>query len=149
MGTKFVVSEPSSKKSYQIDIEKERVAGLFGKKIGEQFDGSLLNLSGYMLQITGGSDKDGFPMRPDIEGIGRRRALLGGPPGFHPKLKGERKRRSVRGNTLSEDINQVNVKVVKPGDKTLEDLLKPKVDAQPEAKKEDAKTQEKKEAPKA
>ncbi len=122
MGVKLVVSEPSTKKSYQLDVEKDKAVSLFGKKIGEQISGDLIGLQGYELQLTGGSDKDGFPMHPSVEGIGRRRVLLKGPPGFHPKLKGERKRRTVRGNTISEDVNQLNVKVLKAGLKSLEEL---------------------------
>ncbi|NIM47533.1 MAG: 30S ribosomal protein S6e, partial [Candidatus Aenigmarchaeota archaeon] len=63
MAFKIVISEPKSRKAWQ--IEKD-APSFIGKKIGDKFDGSLIGLSGFTLQITGGSDKDGFPMRPDL-----------------------------------------------------------------------------------
>ncbi|HLC59107.1 MAG TPA: 30S ribosomal protein S6e [archaeon] len=122
MGIKFVISDPSTKKSHQLDVEKDKVVTIFNKKIGEDISGDHLGLHGYTLKITGGSDKDGFPMRPDVEGIGRKRILIGESIGFHPTIKGERKRRTVRGNTISEDTHQVNLKVMKAGAKSLEEL---------------------------
>jgi small subunit ribosomal protein S6e len=62
--------------------------------------------------------------------------LLSGPPGFHPRKKGERRRKTVRGNTISEDIVQINTKIVKKGEKPLEELIpvKPKEEKKEEAK---------------
>ena len=65
--TKFVISE--KEKSYQ--TEKD-LGIIVGKKIGDKFNGDVIGLNGYVLEITGGSDKEGFPMRNDIEGIGRK-----------------------------------------------------------------------------
>ncbi len=144
MGVKFVVSEPATKRSVQIDVEKDKIVSLFGKKISDEFNGDLIGLNGYSLKITGGSDKDGFPMNPSVETVGRRRVLLKGPPGFHPKIKGERKRRTVRGNTLSEDIQQINVKVLKVGEKTLEAMF-PSKKEEPKPKEKPVETPEKKE----
>ena len=120
---KIVISDPETKKAYQLEIEQEKAANLIGKKIGEDFDASFLGLQGYVLKITGGTDKDGFPMHPSVHGPVRKRVLLSGPPGFYPKLKGQRKRKTVRGNTISLDIVQINSKVVKKGEKSLEELL--------------------------
>lgn len=140
---KFVISEPETKKSFQLEVDQNRAAGLFGKKIGDEFSGDVIGLSGYNLKITGGTDKDGFPMHPSVKGPGRKRALLSAPPGFHPKLKGQRKRKTVRGNTISEDITQVNVKVIKKGEKTLEELVPMKPKEKKEEKKPEAKKEEK------
>lgn len=125
---KFVISEPETRKSYQLEVDQNKAIGVVGKKIGEEFNGDLIGLSGYTLQITGGTDKDGFPMHPSVRGPGRKKVLLSGVPGFHPILKGQRKRKMVRGDTLSQDIVQINVKVVKKGEKPLEELvpMKPK-----------------------
>jgi small subunit ribosomal protein S6e len=90
-----------------------------------------------VLKITGGSDKDGFPMHPDVEGIGRKRILLTGPPGFHPRLKGERRRKTVRGNTISEDIVQINCKIVKRGEKPIEELVPKKAKAEEKVEKKE------------
>ncbi len=132
---KFVVSESETKKSYQIEVDQGRGAGVIGKKIGEEFDGDAIGLSGYKLKITGGTDKDGFPMHPKQAGPGKRRVLLIGAPCFHPTIQGQRKRKSVRGDTISQDTVQINTKVVKKGEKTLEELAPKKAEAKPEEKK--------------
>ncbi len=150
---KFVISEPSTKKSFQKEVDQSKAISLVNKKIGEEFSGDIIDLNGYMLQITGGTDKDGFPMHPSVKGPIRKRVLLKGPPGFHPKLKGQRKRKTVRGDSISTDILQVNVKVVKKGEKPLEELVpmkpKEKKEQKAEAKQEKPaeKKEEKKEAP--
>ena len=132
---KFVISEPSTKKSFQKEVDQAKAISLVNKKIGDEFTGDIIDLQGYTLQITGGTDKDGFPMHPSLKGPGRKRVLLNSPPGFHPKLKGQRKRKTVRGDSLSTDITQINVKVVKKGEKSLEELVPMK----PKEKKEEAK----------
>ncbi len=145
----IVLSDPETRKSYQTQLEQDKGISLVGKKIGDDISGDLFGLSGYTLKITGGSDKDGFPMHPSVPGQGRKRALLKEPPGFHPKLKGERRRKTVRGNTLSQDITQINVKIIKRGEKSLEDIFgkkeAPKVEEQP---KPEPKKEEKQEKPK-
>ena len=141
---KFVIGEPNTRKTYQLEIDQSKAIGLIGKKIGEEFNGEIIGLPGYTLKITGGTDKDGFPMHPSVNGTGRRKILLSGPPCFHPKLEGQRKRKMVHGNMISEDIVQINVKVIKKGEKPLEELLptKPKKE---EAKKEEKVEEKKKE----
>ena len=144
MGFKIVISDPKTRKAYQKDVEKE-TSGLLGKKIGETFSGNLIGLQGYELQITGGSDNDGFPMRADVEGTARKKILLSSPPGFHPKKKGQRKRKSVRGNTISLDISQINVKVVKYGEKSLDEIFGKVEKKEEETKPEKGKETEEKE----
>jgi small subunit ribosomal protein S6e len=97
--------------AWQIRINDARTQALLGLKIGDEIDGGLVGLKGYKLVITGGSDISGFPMRPDIPGPVKKRVLLSGPPGFHPKEKGERRRKTVRGNTIAPDIVQINTKI--------------------------------------
>jgi small subunit ribosomal protein S6e len=120
MAFKLVVSDPKTRQSYQREVGEE---GLLGKKIGEKVQGSVVGLEGYELEITGGSDNDGFPMRRDVEGAARKKILISAPPGFHPGSPGVRKRKSVRGNTISADNAQINTKVVKYGKKTLAQLF--------------------------
>jgi len=131
MAFKIVISESRTRKSWQ--IEKE-VPSLVGLKIGEKFDGSLIGLSGFTLQITGGSDKDGFPMRPDLTGTARKKVLLSKGPGFKPIREGMRKRKYVRGNLISVDIVQVNCKIVE-GEGDIPTIL----GIQPKEKKEEKK----------
>ena len=147
---KVVVSDPKSRKAYQKEVEQAG-SGMLDRKVGEKLSGDSIGLQGYELEITGGSDKQGFPMRPDVDGIARKKILLTLPPGFHPGTKGERKRKSVRGNTVSAQTSQVNTKVVKYGTKSLDELFgkKEKKEEKAEAKPEEAKKEEKKEEPKA
>lgn len=120
---KVVVNDAKQGKSYQIPVTGHHANALIGKKIGEEVDGIFVSLPGYKLVITGGTDKDGFPMRPDLPGMGKRRLLLSGGVGFKPRRKGERKKKMVRGNTISKDIVQINMKIVKYGAKSVEELI--------------------------
>lgn len=151
MTFKLVISDPKSRKAYQKEVE---VDSFLGKKLGDKVPGDLVGLSGYELEITGGSDKDGFPMRKDVEGPAKKKILITPGVGFKSKVKGIRKRRSVRGNTISKAISQINTKVIKAGSKSLEDLLgkkeeKPKeITEEKTESKEQSKTEEKKESSK-
>jgi small subunit ribosomal protein S6e len=116
---RLVISDPKAKKAYQVEVKSPDADKLVGLRIGNNFRGELINAHGFEFQITGGSDKEGFPMRKDISGTKRIRVLVSGGPGFRPKEKGEKKRKSMRGNQISEDIAQINCKVVKHGEKSL------------------------------
>ena len=109
---KVVVSDPRTGKSKQITISGDKASRLIGMKIGDVIDGEIVGIPGKKLKITGGSDRSGFPMRPDLPGGGKRRVLLSEPPGFHPHEKGERRRKTVRGNVITDDIVQINVVIL-------------------------------------
>lgn len=125
MEFKIVIND--REKSYQVVSDSEQ---FLGKKIGDKVKGDSIGLPGYEIQITGGSDKEGFPMRKDISGTKRKKILLTGGVGFRPDRKGMKRRKSIRGNTISEDTVQINCKVVTKGKKAISDLLK-KEEAQP------------------
>ncbi len=120
---RIVISEPTSGKSYQTELDKDREVNIVGKKIGDELDGNLVGAAGYTLQLTGGSDGSGFPMRVDVYGAVKKTVLSTEGTGFHAKRKGERKRVYVRGNIYSADIVQVNAKVLKVGATPLEQLF--------------------------
>ena len=97
-------------------------------------------MSGYKLQITGGSDKTGTPLRRDLEGGSRQSILVTRSTGFKGhslvfktkggekkrfryKPDGLRKRRNFRGNTITQDTRQINLKVIESGKKSLADIL--------------------------
>jgi small subunit ribosomal protein S6e len=84
---------------------------LIGKRLGETIDGAVVGMSSHKLQITGGSDKDGFPMHPNVHGGVRISVILSKGVGFHPRGKGQRRRKTLRGNVITEDIVQVNMRV--------------------------------------
>jgi small subunit ribosomal protein S6e len=118
---KLVISE--GKKSHQVEVEAAESKKLNGLTIGEEFDASVVGLAGYKLKITGGSDKNGFPMKKDVDGSRRIKSLLSGGIGFNPIRDGQRRRKTVRGNTVSEDIVQINTIVTQKGDKDINEIL--------------------------
>ena len=120
---KVVVNDTKKGKSHQVQVSGHHANSLIGKKIDDEVDGIFISLPGYKLQITGGTDKDGFAMRRDVPGVGRRRLLLSKSQGFKPKEKGIRKKKSVKGNTINQDIVQINMKVVKYSSKPIEKLV--------------------------
>ena len=119
MAFKIVVSEKEL--SYQLEVDDGKQ--LNGLKIGEEFDGQIVGLDGYTLKITGGSDKNGFTMKKDVSGTRRIKSLLTGGIGYHPKADGVKKRKTVRGNTIAEDIVQINTVVTQAGSKSIADIL--------------------------
>ncbi len=121
--TVVVINDPKTGKSYQKEISKEERANFIGRKVGSEIDGGVIGLVGYKLVITGGTDKDGFPIYKELELNGRKRLLLSYGPCFRPKRKDLRKRRLVRGNVIDVDIAQINCKVIKYGEKPLEEIF--------------------------
>jgi len=113
-----VISDPATGKAKQLTVSGPQVSALIGLRIGDEVDGALLGMPGVKLVIKGGSDRSGAPMRPDLPGPVKRRLLLSQGPGFRPKKKGLRKRKLVRGNTISDDIVQINM-VVKYEEKAI------------------------------
>lgn len=137
---KVVVNDVKNGKSYQVPVAGHHANSLVGKKIGDEVDGIFISLPGYKLQITGGTDKDGFAMRRDLPGISRRRLLLSEGLGFKPKENGMRKKKSVKGNTVNLDIVQINMKVVKYSSKPIDKLItveKSDEEGKPEDKEEE------------
>ena len=121
---KVVVNDVKTGKSHNILVSGHHANSLIGKKIGDEVDGIFVSLPGYKLQISGGTDKNGFTMRKDLPGTSRRRLLLSYSQGFKPKEKGKRMKKSVRGNTINQDIVQINMKVTKYSSKPIEQLIK-------------------------
>ncbi|MCK5257887.1 MAG: 30S ribosomal protein S6e [Thermoplasmatales archaeon] len=120
---KVVINDTKNGKSHQVQVSGHHANSLIGKKIGDEVDGIFISLPGYKLQVTGGTDKNGFAMRRDLPGIGRRRLLLSKSSGFKPKEKGLRGKKSVRGNTVNQDIVQINMKVTKHSSKPIDKLI--------------------------
>lgn len=155
---KLVINDTKTGKSYSKTADLD----LVDQKLGSNISGDQFGLKGYELQITGGSDTAGFPMRKDIQGKTRKAALLSSGTGIKIKRKGMRKRKTVRGNTVGTLIAQVNLKITKFGSEPLEKALgiekkeeetpkeEPKTEAPKieETKKEEPKEDIKEEKPK-
>jgi small subunit ribosomal protein S6e len=125
---RLVLSDPSTGTAKTIQLTPQQLAVFRGKKIGDVIDGGPLGLGDFKIKITGGSDFAGFPMRPDVSGTRLARVLLTKGIGFKARrkppskakkrrnrrtVKGLRKRVSVRGNTISDAIVQINAVIVR------------------------------------
>jgi small subunit ribosomal protein S6e len=119
---KVVVSDPKTK-SYQFDVKGPEANKFIGKAIGQDIDGSIVGLSGYKLVITGGSDKSGMVMRPDLPGPKRKRILVSTGVGYSPKADGMRRRKTMHGKEISPNIVQINTKVIEYGEKSIEEII--------------------------
>ena len=108
----FIISDPETGTSQKVELEDAMLNSIIGRRIGETIDGNIANMAGYQLKLTGGTDKDGIPMRPDIHGGVKGRYVLSGGVGYNPKNKGERKRVVVRGNTVTAETTFLNFMVV-------------------------------------
>ena len=116
---KLNIGDSKAKKTFNKTVEE--VSMLYGKKIGDVIKGELIELPGYELEIRGGSDASGFPMRKDVQGTARKRILIVGGVGLRKtKYKGSRIRKLVAGNTIYEKTSQINLKVTKWGKDPIE-----------------------------
>ncbi len=105
---KLTVSDIKGK-SVTKELKDSDANPLLGLEIGKETDAVIVGLKG-KLKITGGSDKSGVPMRNDIHGAARKRVLLSKGVGLQDVEFGQRVRKLMRGNTISEEIYQVNCK---------------------------------------
>lgn len=96
-------------KSISKELKDSDANPLLGLELGNETDASIVGLTG-KLKLTGGSDKSGVPMRSDVHGAARKRVLLSRGVGLQDAEYGQRKRKLLRGNSVSEEIYQVNCK---------------------------------------
>jgi small subunit ribosomal protein S6e len=104
---KIVISDPKSGKSEVLEAKDSTAQIFVGRKVGEIVDLSVVGQS-YKVKITGGSDKAGFPMRGDVQGSGKRYVLMTKGTGFQNAVEGEKRRKLVRGGTITDEIYQLN-----------------------------------------
>ena len=132
MPFKINISE-KSEKTYKIEAE---APALQGKSLGDKIGGKDVSpdLEGYELEITGTSDFAGFTGIKGVSGIGLKGKLLTLGKAMHKPPKGDKKktkkapqglrlRKTVRGETISDAIVQINTKVVKEGNKKLSEVF--------------------------
>ena len=105
---KLTVSDIKGK-SISKQLKDSDANTLLGLQIGNETDAAIVGLDG-KLKLTGGSDKSGVPMRKDIHGAARKYVLLSKGVGLQAAETGQRVRKLMRGNTVSEEIYQVNCK---------------------------------------
>jgi small subunit ribosomal protein S6e len=104
-------------KLIEIDEKKFRFEGM---KIGDVINGGLIGFPNYEFKITGGSDSSGFPMRKDVHGPVKKKILVSKKGiGYKPRRKGEKRRKTVRGNEVTYNMTLINLKVTKYGEAEL------------------------------
>ena len=105
---KLTISDVKGK-SITKELKDNDANPLLGLQLGNETDASIVGLTG-KLKLTGGSDKSGVPMRNDIHGAARKYVLLTKGVGLQNAEIGQRVRKLMRGNTISEEIYQINCK---------------------------------------
>jgi len=120
---KLNISYPShgTQKGVAIDDEKKfRI--FYDKRISQEIEGDALGdeYKGYIFKITGGNDKQGFPMMQGVLTNTRVRLLLGANSScYRPRRSGERRRKSIRGCIIGPDISALHLVIVKKGEADL------------------------------
>jgi len=123
---KLNVAIPSTGAQKIIEIHDEHILRIFyEKRIGAEVEADTLGdeWKGYVLRITGGNDKQGFPMKQGVLTNSRVRLLLSkGMSCYRPRRDGERKRKSVRGCIVDANLSVLSLTVVKKGEKEITGL---------------------------
>lgn len=114
-------------------------SALYGRRIGEIIDGKDIGFAGYEFKITGGTDKYGFMHHPGVEGTELKKIILRAPPGIRftrfkkekrdgghkfIDLRGIPRKKTVRGNTISEVTRQVNMIVISRRGQSIKGMKK-------------------------
>ena len=120
---KMVLADPRDGMTYKLELADAQANALLGKNIGQEIDADAIGLPGYTVKITGGTDKSGFVMRGDLPGPAKRKILAATGIGFDPKINGQRRRKFMRGSEISQDIAQINAKLVAFGETSVTKLL--------------------------
>ncbi len=108
---KVVISDATGNSLTQ-EIKDKSAQPLLGSRIGDTVDSTIFGLKEGKVKITGGSDKSGTPMRSDLHGGARKYVLMTRGVGLRNLEDGERKRKLVRGSLITEEIYQLNCKLI-------------------------------------
>ena len=123
---KLNISYPANGTNKLIDIDDDRKLRVFmEKRMGNEVPGDSIGdeFKGYVFKITGGNDKQGFPMKQGVLHPTRVRLLLSkGHSCYRPRRTGERKRKSVRGCIVGNDLAVLALAVVKQGETDIPGL---------------------------
>ena len=121
---KINISNPTTGRVKKFEFEEENQYRPFiDKRIGQEVECNTLGdeFKGYIVKITGGYDKDGFPMMRGVATNNRVKLLLDGRNGcYRPRRKGERRRKTVRGAVVAGDIAVLNTVLIKKGEGEIE-----------------------------
>jgi len=123
---KLNISYPVTGQQKVLEIDDDnKLRAFYDKRMSQEVDGESLGdeFKGYIFKISGGNDKQGFPMKQGILTTTRVRILMRkGFSCFRERRRGERKRKSVRGCIVSSELSVMNLVVVKKGEQEVEGL---------------------------
>lgn len=123
---KLNISHPASGSQKLIDIDDEKkLRPFYDKRMAQEVEADSLGdeWKGYVFRITGGNDKQGFPMKQGILTNGRVRLLLSKNHScYRPRRTGERKRKSVRGCIVDANLSVLSLVIRRKGEGEIEGL---------------------------
>jgi len=123
---KLNIAYPANGTQKLIEIDDEHRLRIFQeKRMGQEVPGDSVGdeFKGYIFKITGGNDKQGFPMKQGVMHPTRVRLLLSkGHSCYRPRRTGERKRKSVRGCIVDMDLAVLSLVIVKQGESDISGL---------------------------
>ena len=104
---KIIISDKKGK-SVSKELKDKEAQPLIGLRVGETVDSSVVGIPSGKIELRGGSDKSGTPIRSDVHGGVKKYVLLSKGSGMRDDREGIRKRKLVRGNMITEEIYQIN-----------------------------------------
>jgi small subunit ribosomal protein S6e len=123
---KLNISYPPNGTQKTFEIEDEtRVRPFYEKRISAEVPADTLGdeWKGYVLRISGGNDKQGFPMRQGVLTNKRVKLLMSkGHSGYRPRRKGERKKKSARGCIVDANLSVISCVVIAKGEQDIAGL---------------------------
>merc|ERR1712130_682760 len=123
---KLNISYPATGCQKLIEVDDEmKLRPFYDKRISAEVSADSLGdeWKGYVFRISGGNDKQGFPMKQGILTNGRVRLLLSkGHSCYRQRRAGERKRKSVRGCIVDSNLSVLCLVIVKKGEQDIPGL---------------------------
>lgn len=123
---KLNVSFPATGAQKTIEVMDDHILRHFyDKRMGAEITADHLgdDWKGYVFKIAGGNDKQGFPMKQGVLTNTRVRLLLKkGHSCYRPRRTGERKRKSVRGCIVDQNLSALALIILKKGEKDIPGL---------------------------